>query len=226
VFWSGTLLFAEEKNMAFMDRVRRTGGLLWVAVGLLFQLVWFLGRSVLPGPVTLLLCAVVTALAVTVLSRSSRSVWIAGWTVAVLLGLDLFGAVADRFGAWGPPGAPGVSWGSWGAFVDYTARLLPGVGRDVVVAGSVAATVTEVVLGALLVCGWQRRWVGKATAGLFAVYVVTMSIGLGLDAVATFGLPVLVGGALLVSSSSVHRPPRPQPARALEPRTAELGSRP
>ena len=145
--------------------------------------------------------------------------------VAVALRKDLGGAVADRFGFWGPPGAPGVSWGSWSGFVRYTAQLLPGVGRDLVVGAAVAATVTEVTLGLLLLSGWQRRWVGKATAGLLTVYVVTMALTVGLDALATFAVPVLVGGALLVSTCPARRAAGRQPGRGLFRQASWAGSR-
>lgn len=200
-----------------MDRARRAGGLLWVAAGLVFQLLWW-RRSVVPGPVTVVLCALVVALALLVLTRRRRAVLVLGRVVAVALALDLAGAVADRFGAFGPPGKPGVFWGSWEAFVAYTARLLPVASPRLVALAAVAATATEVVLAVLLVSGWQRRWVGKATAGLLLVYLVAMAWGLGGAAVAAYGVPLLVGGALLVSTCPAGRTPAPArlPVRRLE----------
>lgn len=190
-----------------MDRARRVGGWLWVVVGLAFQGVAWWRASVLPGPVTLVLCGVVVLLAAATSSRSGWAVWLAGWAAAVLLGLDFAGVVADRLGALGPPGAVGVSWGGWRPFVDDTARLLPGAGEGLVTAAALAATTAEVALGVLLLSGWQRRWVGKATAGLLLVYLVSMAAALGPDAVATYALPLQVGGALLVSSAPARRPP-------------------
>lgn len=209
--------------MKDMDGARRVGGLLWVAVGLGFQVVWFiLGRGT-PGVVTLLLVAVVSALALVMLGRGDRWTWFVGWMAAVLLGLDFAGAVADRLGLFGPPGAPGVSWGTWSAFVADTARLLPGLDRSLVETAAVTATAVEVGLGVLLLSGWQRRWVGKATAGLLLVYLVATARALGLDAVAVYGLPILVGGALLISSSPARPPARPRPVDALSPRPSPNG---
>lgn len=210
--------------MAFMDGARRIGGLIWVGLALGFQLVWFLARSVVPGPVTLLLCGLVLVLALTTVVRSPAGRWLAGWAVAVLLGVELGGAVADRFGAWGPPGAPGVFWGSWPDFVGYTAQLVPGVPRNVVVAAAVAATAAEITLGVLLLSGWQRRWVAKATAGLLTVYLVAMTLTVGLDAVATFGVPFLVGGALLVSTCPARPGAGRRPRRVLLRPASRAGS--
>ena len=194
-----------------MDRVRIVGGLLWVAAGVLFQVLWW--RSARPGGVTVVLGVAVVLLAVAVLAGAGRVVPVLSRVVAVALGLDLGGAVADRFGAFGPPGADGVSWGGWGSFVAYTSTLLPGTGRGLVVAAATAATAVEIVLGVLLVIGWQRRWVGKATAGLLLVYLVSMANGPGVDAVATYAVPTLVGGALLVSGCPARRrrPATPPP---------------
>lgn len=193
--------------MRRMDRVRAVAGLGWVAVGVVLQ-VWAAGRGVVPRPVTLGLGLAVLVLAVVVVARLPRVGWGTGWLVAWLLGLDFAGAVADRFGMFGPPGTDGVSWGSWPAFLGYTARLLPGLDAGLVAAAAVAATGLEITLAALLISGWQRRWVGKASAGLLLVYLVAMAAALGIDAVATYAMPTLIGGALLVSAAPV-RWPRP-----------------
>lgn len=74
------------------------------------------------------------------------------------------------------------------------------------VVAAVFATAVEVVLALLLVSGAQRRWVGKATAGLFVVYLVSMTLTVGPGAVAAYALPILVGGALLVSAIPAREP--------------------
>ena len=183
--------------MERLDRARRVGGLLWVAAGLLFGLGWAVSGRVVPGPITLAISAFVVVLACLVVTDARSA--LAGRVVAVLLAAQFAGAVADRFGAFGPPGAPGVSWGRWPAFVEYTALLLHGVpGAEAV---AVVATVVEVALAAALLSGWQRRWVGKATAGLLFCYLVAMAASVGWGEVARYGVPILVGGALLATVS-------------------------
>ena len=132
--------------------------------------------------------------------------WVAGWVVAVLLAADFAGAVADRFGAFGPPGAAGVSWGSWPAFVDYTRVLLHGVPEPVALMAAVGATGIEVALVAVLLSGRQRRWVGKAAAALLTVYLVAMASSVGCSEVARYALPIVIGGALLLSACPGRRP--------------------
>lgn len=202
--------------MRSMDRVRRGAGLAWLTAGLAFQLWWWV-RGVVPGAITLVLLGAVVLLGMAVSCRSSRGTRIAASVVAVALALDFAGAVADRFGAFGAPGADGVSWGSWSAFVEYTARLLPGWDHGWVVLAAVGATAVEVGLSLLLPLGWQRRWVAKAAAGLLVVYLLSMLRSLGAAEVALYGVPVLVGGALLLSS---FPPVRGEPETAEEGRTS------
>lgn len=191
--------------MERMDRARRIGGLAWVAAGAVFQL-WFLltGRAS-PEPVAWALIAAVLALTVAVLAARPDAVRIAGWVAAVLLAVEFGGAVADRFGAFGPPGGALVSWGRWPVFLDYTAQLLPWAGRPLVILAAVAATVAEATLAAWLLSGRQRRWAGKAAAGLLTIYLVAMLGTVGAAAVATYAVPLLIGGALLISAAPVTR---------------------
>jgi hypothetical protein len=196
----------EVDAMHWMDGPRRFGGLLWVAAGAVFQLV-MLGRT-RPTLITVLVIAATVLLASAVVAargRPRRLVWALGWLTAALLALDFAGAVADRFGLYG------THWGSWDAFVAYTARLLPFVPDSLVGAAAASATAGEMVLAVWLLSGWQRRWAGKAAAGLLALYLLAMGFAIGLTEVAHFALPLQIGGALLVSAV---------PARHSDPPTA------
>ena len=189
-----------------MDRARRLGGLAWVGGGALFQLGWAAWAGVVPGAITLVFGAAAVGLAALFLAGAgSALIRVGGWVMAVLLAVDFAGAVADRFGAFGPPGAPGVSWGSWAAFVDYTQLMLGGSPRMLATAAAVAATGAEVLLAVALVAGFRRRWTGKVTAGLLAIYLLAMALTIGVDEVATYAIPVLVGAALLVSVCPAQR---------------------
>ncbi|MEU4361512.1 hypothetical protein [Promicromonospora sp. NPDC023987] len=156
------------------------------------------------GPVTTTLVVVYVAVAVSSIITPGRPVaWWAARAGSALLGLDFLAAVGDRFGLFGEPGTGGASWGSWGRFVDYTESLTPWWPWPQVPA--VTATVAEVTLGGLLLAGIWWRWVGKAAAGLLFVYLVTMALELGWAEVLTFGVPVLLGGALLGSARGAAR---------------------
>lgn len=192
-----------------MDRARTVGGLLWVAAGTVLLTIQLLVNDLRPGAVTwILIVAVVLLTGAVGIGHATLTYWTA-WAAAVLLAVDLAGAVADRFGAFGHPGVPGVSWGNWSTFVSYTDRLVPGSSRGLATWVAVLATVVEVVLAVLLASGWQRRWVGKAAAGLFVIYAGTMALCIGMGEVARYAVPVLIGGALIVSAVPARRRGRP-----------------
>jgi hypothetical protein len=204
--------------MERLDRARRIGGLAWVAAGLIFGIGSAALIGVVPGVITVVLAVAVVALAAVVLTRptSPRGVlasWSGGWVVAVLLAADFAGAVADRFGAFGRPGTTGVSWGSWSAFVDYTRTLLHQPPEALAVVAAAGATAAEATLAVVLLTGWQRRWAGKAAAGLLTFYLLAMAASVGFGDVARYALPLQIGGALLVTVCPVARPravPKPQ----------------
>jgi hypothetical protein len=194
--------------MDWMDGSRRLGGLLWVAVGVVVVAWVMVGEDIAPGPITTVVSLVVVALAVSVLTGTPRISVVLSWVASVGLGCDFLGAVADRFGLLGGPGDPGVWWGSWAAFTANVTEMLHGLDGWVAQATAVGATLAEVVLGVALLTGWQRRWVGKAAAGLLGVYLVLMWASVGVGEVARFALPILIGGALLVSATPRSLTPR------------------
>jgi hypothetical protein len=200
----------KEVAMERMDQVRRTAGVAWVVTGLVAMLAWTWSTPEQgAGAVTWAVVAAVAVGAAAVLAPP-RPRWWAARLEGAVIGVLLLGAVADRFSLLGQPGDPGVSWGSWSSFRAETAELVPWPG--LVQTAAVAATVAELVLGALLVVGWQWRWTGKLTAGLFAVYLVAMVPGLGPESVLEYGVPVLIGGGLVASARGSR--PVAAPSRA------------
>jgi hypothetical protein len=201
--------------MAAMDLTRRLVGMTWVAVGLAAMLVWTAGDPRHPAGMATWAVVVVVA-GGTALSALSggRSGWWGGRVAGAVIGAELVGAVADRFGLLGGPGSPGVSWGDWSHFRVETAELVPWAA--LVSPAAVAATVAELTLGLLLVAGPWWRWTGTASAGLFTVYLVAMVPGMGASSVLEYGVPVLVGGAL-VASGRGSRPLNPSPQAGSHP---------
>lgn len=210
--------------MEYRSRVRRTGAQIVVGAGVVATLAWLLADDDAHlGPITTFFVLEFAVAAIASLTPARRIAWWAARIGGVLLALDFLGAVADRFGAFGAPGADGVSWGSWGEFVDYTASLVPWWPWPQLPA--VGATTMEVVLGILLLTGHWWRWVGKVAGALLFVYLVTMVVELGWDEMMSYDLPVLIGGALLVSERASRRQqPRtgPVPMPDAEPTAVPL----
>jgi hypothetical protein len=195
--------------MERMDHARRVAGGVWVVLGAALMLGWVAtAPSHAPSVVTWLVAGtVVSATAVGFRAGSARARWWGARVAGAVVGFELVGAVGDRFGLLGPPGAPMVSWGDWAHFKVEAAELVPW--DSLVQPAAVAATVVELTLGLLLMLGPWWRWVGKATAGLFVVYLVAMIPGMGPSSVLEYAVPVLVGAGLVTSA----RGPRSGPDR-------------
>jgi len=89
-------------------------------------------------------------------------------------------AVADRFGWWAPFGQG--AWGSMGPFADYTHQLLPFAFGWLLTTIVWAATVTESVLGILLLTGWWPTLVGAASCVVLTIFGIAMAASLGAEA--------------------------------------------
>lgn len=193
--------------MRSLDGVRRVAGMCWCLVGAVAGVAGVVTGQAVPGAISATVETAVIALTVIVwCSAGTRVTRWTGTAVAVALGITFLGAVADRFGVFGGPGDPGVSWGNWETFVRYSGDLLPFVSPPFVLAAAMAATLVEVILGAALIVGWQRRWIGKTAAGLLVTYLVAMATTVGIWEAIRYGVPILVGGALLVSAIPARAP--------------------
>lgn len=185
--------------MESMDRARRVGALMWISLGLAVQTLW---STLLDGHLSALMWGVTLSIAcaavVAQVATAPRAQWLAGRLAGLIVSAEFLVAVADRFGLLGSPDTAGVSWGSWDEFVTYTDQLWPWTAS--VVAVAVAATALELALGTVLALGWQWRWSGKAAAGLLSVYGTFMTLTVGAGEVLRYGVPVLIGAALLSSA--------------------------
>jgi hypothetical protein len=203
--------------MERMDQARRVGGGVWVVLGAALMLGWALTAPPDgPNAVTWLVAAtVVSGTVVAFRAATPRRRWWGARVAGAVIGLELVGAVGDRFGLLGPPGAPMVSWGDWAHFKVETAELVPW--DSLVQPAAVTATVAELALGTLLVLGLLRRAAGKATAGLFVVYLIAMVPGMGVTSVLEYAVPVLIGGALVTSARGRRPDPTTRPAAERSP---------
>jgi hypothetical protein len=67
-----------------------------------------------------------------------------------------------------------------GAFADFTHQLVPFASGWVLTVIVWAATVTEILLGVLLLTGWQPKLVGAASCLVLVVFGTAMAVSLGL----------------------------------------------
>lgn len=120
------------------------------------------------------------------------------------LGFSFLSAVADRFGLWGAFGEPNVAWGSFSRFVAYTEQLNWFLPKAMIPTLAIAATCAEVVLGILLVLGWQTRIAALLSGVLLLIFAVTMTVALGIKAPLDYSVFTAMGGALLLASRAEY----------------------
>lgn len=121
------------------------------------------------------------------------------------LGFSFLSAVADRFGLWGKFGEPQVAWGTFAKFVAYTGKLNWFLPKAVVPALAIVATFAEIVLGILLVLGWQTRCTALLSGVLLLLFAVTMTGALGIKAPLDASVFSAAGGAFLLASCGEYR---------------------
>jgi uncharacterized membrane protein YphA (DoxX/SURF4 family) len=110
------------------------------------------------------------------------------------LGAGFLSAVADRFGIWGASGATNVAWGDFGSFTAYAAKLNPWAPDALVPLVAWTATFLEIVLGILLIVGWQTRWVALASGVILLLFALGMTVGTGIKT--AFDASVFAASAL------------------------------
>lgn len=101
----------------------------------------------------------------------------------VALAISFLSAVADRFGLWTPLlGSENVAWGNMDNFIAYTGVLIPWVPKLFLPVLAWSATIAEVVLGVLLLIGFQMRIVALLSGILLLTFAFSMLFFLNVKA--------------------------------------------
>jgi uncharacterized membrane protein YphA (DoxX/SURF4 family) len=115
------------------------------------------------------------------------------------LGLSFLSAAADRFGLWGAFGQPNVAWGNFSRFIEYTGKLNWFLPVAMIPALAVISTGAEILLGLLLLAGWQTRITALLSGILLMSFGVAMTLALGIKAPLNFSVFSAAAGALLLA---------------------------
>lgn len=93
----------------------------------------------------------------------------------IAIAMSFLSAVADRIGLWTPLlGSEGVTWGNMESFTAYTGVLVPWAPTLFLPALAWLVTVAEVVLGVLLIIGYQKRIVALLSGLLLLIFAFSM----------------------------------------------------
>jgi len=142
------------------------------------------------------------------------------------LGLSFLSPVADRFGFWGSFGEAHVAWGTFARFVAYTGQLNWFLPKGTITSLAIIATCGEIILGVLLLLGWQTRTAALLSGVLLLLFALTMAGALGVKAPLDYSVFSASGGAFVLASCaeypfSIDRL-RPDSSRQAEARMTSL----
>ena len=101
----------------------------------------------------------------------------------IAIAFGFLSAVADRIGLWTPLlGSENVVWGNMQSFITYTAVLLPWMPKSLIPLFAWTATIAEIVLGILLLIGFQKRLVALLSGILLLMFAFSMLFSLNIKA--------------------------------------------
>lgn len=121
----------------------------------------------------------------------------------IAIGMSFLSAVADRLGLWTPLlGSDPVVWGNMDSFIAYTGVLAPWIPMQLLPLSAWGATVVEVVLGALLIIGYQKRIVALLSGILLLVFAFSMLAFSSLKAPLDYSVFTAAACALLLYKDS------------------------
>lgn len=119
------------------------------------------------------------------------------------IALGFLSAVADRFGLWTPLlGNGNVVWGNMESFTAYTGVLLPWVPKFLLPLFAWTATIAEIVLGVLLLIGFQKRLVALLSGILLLAFAFSMLFSLNVKAPLDYSVFAAAACALLLYRES------------------------
>ena len=156
---------------------------------------------------------------------NERILQIASVFLRLSLGITFLISIADRFGLLGVYGSKNVSWGDWTHFVRYVAVLNWFVPKALISGLAVLETIIELALGIGLVLGIYQRLVAWSSAALLMLFVLTMSIALGIIAPLSYSVFTALGGALLLGAVAPTSAARSSPQSAVEFVSSDLHDR-
>jgi len=120
------------------------------------------------------------------------------------LAAGFLSSVADRLGLWGPQGRHGswtVGWGDMAHFIPAVAAINPWFPNACIPFVAWTATIAEIVLGILLLIGFQTRWASRLSGCLLLAFALGMTAGRGVKFVLDYSVLAACGGAFMLATA-------------------------
>lgn len=122
----------------------------------------------------------------------------------ISLGVGFITPVLDRLGFLGSFGGRNIEWGNWANFINYTATLMPFLGKPVVNVMGILATIAESVIGISLIIGCKTRLAAVGSFLLTLTFASMMSLFLGLKLPINFATFSVCTASLLLATIPVY----------------------
>ena len=113
----------------------------------------------------------------------------------IAVGAAFLSAVASRLGLWDGS----LDLKHFANFIEYTAAVNSFLPRTVIPCVAVLATVSETLLGILLIVGLWPRWVSLGSAALLAMFGTAMAISFGLKSPMDYSVFSASGASVLLA---------------------------
>lgn len=119
------------------------------------------------------------------------------------LAFSFLSAVADRLGWWTPLlGSENVVWGNMTNFIAYTGVLIPWIPKLLLPFVAWTATLAEILLGVLLLIGFQQRIVALLSGVLLLTFAFSMLFFVSIKAPFDYSVFTAAACALLLYKNS------------------------
>lgn len=109
--------------------------------------------------------------------------------------VTMLSAVADRFGFWGENSA----WGNWENFVKYTQQLTFFLPESIGSILAYVATFLEILFPLMLISGFKTKLAAFGSGCLLLIFVLSMSLALGIKAPLDYSVWVGSAAAFLLA---------------------------
>lgn len=115
------------------------------------------------------------------------------------LGITFLTPVFDRLGILGKPGIGNIEWGNWENFINYTSTLMPVFDRPIVNVMGAVATVSELLIGILLIIGLKTKYAALGASLVTLTFIVFMTLSLGIQKPINYGVFTASAAGFLLS---------------------------
>ncbi|NSL86984.1 TQO small subunit DoxD [Chitinophaga solisilvae] len=131
--------------------------------------------------------------------KSIFNLHLSGFILRIAIAVPYIWFVADRAGLLGPHGGPHTSWGDWPHFQQYAATVLSFVPAAWVYPLALLASITEGILGILLLLGAFTRLAAAGSALLSLSFALSMAVSFGIESPLAYSVFTVAAASMVLA---------------------------